>query len=136
MRRSIIYIPQGWHEWSLALQVIFYSAAGLNHFRMPGFYYPLVPDYLPNPMLINAASGGAELLLAVLLALPATRRIGAMGILVMLIAFIPSHVWFIQQGGCLDPQGLCVPLWVAWLRLLVVHPLLLAWAGWHFRRPG
>jgi uncharacterized membrane protein len=128
MNEGFINMPRNRREWSLALMLLFYLAAGINHFRVPAFYLPLIPDYLPNKELLNTLSGLAEIGLALLLVWPATRRWAAWGIIAMLIAFLPAHFWFIQKGGCLDPHGLCVPVWVAWVRLLVVHPLLMWWA--------
>jgi uncharacterized membrane protein len=115
---------------SLVLQCGFYASAGINHFLNPGFYYPLIPPYLPWPVAINYAAGIAEVVFAVLLWLPATRRWAAYGIVAMLVAFIPSHWYMIELGGC-APGSLCVPLWVVHVRLWVVHPLLALWAWAH-----
>jgi uncharacterized membrane protein len=108
-----------------------YLAAGINHFRMPEFYLPLIPDYMGNKMLLNTLSGIAEILLAIALIVPVTRKWAVYGIIAMLLSFLPAHIWFITEGGCLDPQGLCVPVWVAWIRLVVIHPILLYWAWYH-----
>ncbi len=118
--------------WSLRLQVTFYGFAGINHFINPDFYLPLIPPYFPYPEVINWMSGVAEILLAAGLAFSLTRKWASYLIIAMLLAFIPSHVYFIQVGGCI-PQGLCAPEWVGWFRLIVVHPLLIAWAWWHSR---
>lgn len=115
---------------SLYLMIIFYILAGLNHFIQPAFYLPLIPRYLPQPQLINLLAGIAEVSLGVMLMFARTRRIGAYGIIAMLLAFIPSHVYFIQQGRCVE-GGLCAPLWAGWVRLIVIHPILLIWAYWH-----
>lgn len=58
---------------------------------------------------------------------PKLRDLAAWGIIVLLLLFIPSHVYFIQIGSCVE-DGLCVPSWVAWVRLLIIHPLLVLWA--------
>ena len=115
---------------SFSILVFFFILAGLNHFRAPDFYLPLIPEYLPFPDGINYVSGVLEILLGVGLIPRLSRRWAAYGIIAMLIAFIPSHVYFIEKGGCLD-GGLCVPSWVAWVRLVVVHPLLIAWVWYH-----
>ena len=91
---------------------------------------PLIPEYLPFPDGINYVSGVLEILLGVGLIPKFSRRWAVYGIIAMLIAFIPSHVYFIEKGGCLE-GGLCVPSWVAWVRLVVVHPLLIAWVWYH-----
>ncbi|HHP7241569.1 MAG TPA: hypothetical protein ACFCUD_07840 [Cyclobacteriaceae bacterium] len=111
---------------SLYLLGIFFILAGFNHFRAPEFYFPLIPPYLPNPYIINIASGFLEIFFGILLFIPATRKIAGYLILAMLIAFIPSHFYFIQVGGCID-DGLCTPIWVAWVRLIVIHPILMMW---------
>ncbi|QSE96543.1 DoxX family protein [Fulvivirga lutea] len=105
----------------------FYLFAGANHFINPEFYYLLIPDYLPFPKLINFASGLVEMALAVLLLFDRFKRWAAYGIIAMLICFIPSHVHFILIGSCIT-DGLCVPEWVGWIRLLLIHPLLMYWA--------
>ena len=111
------------------LLVAFYLFAGANHFINPSFYSGLIPPYLPWHDLINIISGIAEIILAGLLLLPRTRLFAAKGIIVLLIAFIPAHIYFIQINSCI-PNGLCVPQWLGWVRLIIVHPLLIAWAWW------
>ena len=111
---------------SLYLQAVFYTAAGTNHFINPEFYLPLIPDYLSEKEIINWVSGGVEILLGVGL-ITKYRARAALGIVVMLGVFIPSHIYFIQLGSCVE-GSLCVDSWVSWTRLVVVHPLLMFWA--------
>lgn len=110
------------------LLIVFYFIAGVNHFVHPEFYLPLIPSYLPSPEWINWMSGALEIVLALGVIIPKFRKTSAILIIVLLIAFIPSHVYFIQQGACIDAQGLCTPLWVAWVRLFPIHPLFMWWA--------
>lgn len=117
-------------KYSLILQSLFYLAAGLNHFVNPQFYYDLIPPYLPFPVGINALAGVIEFLFGLGFLFNATRRATSIGVIMMLLAFIPSHWYFIEIGGCVD-GGLCVPQWVAWLRLIAIHPLLILWAWFH-----
>ncbi len=119
-------------KFSLYLQVGFYLLAGANHFINPDFYAGLIPDYLPYHTLINIASGAIEFALGLGLLFSTTRKYSAYTIILMLIAFIPSHVFFIQIGGCVE-GGLCTSLTVAWVRLVIIHPLLILWA-WSVRR--
>lgn len=114
------------------LQAAFYLFAGANHFINPQFYEGLIPDYLPYHNFINIASGLIEIAFGIGLLLPSARKYAAYGIMLMLIAFIPSHVYFIEIGGCVA-GGLCTTPLVAWVRLAVVHPLLILWA-WSARR--
>lgn len=118
----------GLRRASILVQSIFYALAGINHFVNPGFYYPLIPDYLLQvSQIINVFAGIAEVVLGILLIFHKTRKPAAMGIFLMLIAFVPSHIYFIQIGSCVD-SGLCVPEWVGWMRLILIHPLLMLWA--------
>jgi uncharacterized membrane protein len=113
---------------ALWLQIVFYLAAGINHFRHPTAYYRLIPTFLPAHVMINVLAGIAEISFSLLLIFPTTRKWAAYGIIIMLLAFIPAHVYFISMGSCI-PE-LCVPQWVGWLRLVVIQPLLLGWAWW------
>lgn len=113
-------------KYSIALLGIFYIAAGINHFIHPDFYLPLIPGYLPAPKQINIISGIAEILLGAGVLYPKTRYNSCAGIILMLLCFIPAHIWFIQKNGCLGVM--CLPVWIAWLRLLLIHPLLIGWA--------
>lgn len=107
----------------------FYLIAGINHFLNPDFYSPLIPPFFSNPDLVNLLAGVAEVLLGLGILYYPTRARAAWGIVLMLIAFIPSHWYFIQLGSCIG-DGLCVPEWVGWVRLVVVHPILILWAIW------
>ena len=102
--------------------------AVINHFRKPEAYYGLIPPYLPEHVILTILAGIAEISFSLLLIFTATRKWAAYGIILMLLAFIPAHIYFIKVGSCLP--GLCLPQWVGWLRLVVIHPLLLLWAWW------
>ena len=85
---------------------LFYLSAGINHIISPDFYIDLIPDYLPHPHIINLLSGLIEITLSLLLLHPKYIKIGAWGIIVLLMFFIPSHIYFIKIGSCV-PNGLC-----------------------------
>ena len=112
----------------LVIMILFYLFAGYNHFANPEFYYHLIPPYLSKwSGSINILSGIMEMLLALMLIPKATRKAAAWGIMLMLIAFIPSHIYFIQKGQFQLGPFEVTPA-IAWIRLLVVHPMLLLWA--------
>jgi uncharacterized membrane protein len=104
----------------------FFSSAGLYHFINPDFYLGLIPDYLPQPLALNYGVGILELVLGILVLIPSYRKIGGYGIVLLLLLLIPSHIFFIQTGSCV-PNGLCVPKWISWGRLILIHPLLVYW---------
>lgn len=109
-----------------ALLGAFFIFAGLYHFINPSFYFGLIPDYLPLPEIINYAVGVLEVLLGVAVLVPSYRKISCYGIMLLLVLLIPSHLFFIQKGSCVL-DGLCVPKWISWGRLILVHPLLIYW---------
>lgn len=113
----------------LYLMAVFYILAGINHFRDPQFYLDLIPPYFPFKEFINIASGVIEIILGALLIPTQTRKYAGYAIILMLVAFIPSHIYFIQIGSCVD-GGLCVAEIIGWVRLIIIHPLLIAWAYW------
>jgi len=127
----IVYIPCmiKLKQVSLFLMIILYAGAGINHFWHPAPYYSIIPPYLPDHRLINILAGIAELCSALFLIFQATRRFAAYGIIVMLVAFIPAHIYMIQKGGCMGPPpALCIPLWLAWVRLFPLQFILILWA--------
>lgn len=113
---------------ALYAMVVLYALAGINHFRSPDNYLKIIPPYLGDASLLNLLAGIAEILLAVLLLFKATRKLAAMGIILLLIAFIPVHIYMLQTGFCVGT--FCAPQWLLWLRLLILQPLLMAWAWW------
>jgi uncharacterized membrane protein len=113
----------------LYLQSVFYIVAGCNHFRKPVSYQTIIPAYIPAHGSAVIISGIAEIILGSMLLFAATRKTAAYGIVLMLLIFLPVHIYFVQMHSCLP--GLCFPEWVGWIRLVVIHPILLAWAWWY-----
>ena len=108
----------------------FYLFAGYNHFATPSFYFPIIPPYLSTwAKEINILSGIAEIVLALLLIPKLTRTIAVKGIIIMLIAFIPAHIYFIQKGTFTLGSITITPL-ISYFRLLVGQPLLILWVWW------
>jgi uncharacterized membrane protein len=94
---------------------------------MPEIYWPLIPPYLVYIKELNLLSGLAEVILAIGLLFRASRKWSIYGIIALLIAFLPAHIHFIQMGSCIS-NSLCFDPWVAWVRLIVIHPILIYWA--------
>lgn len=112
------------------LLITAYLLAGLYHFINPSFYQPFFPAYLAQwSTELNYMAGFAEITFAILLLFPSTKKRAAIGIILMLLAFIPAHVFMIQQAPFMLGT-FHVTVTVAWLRLLVLHPILIAWAWW------
>ena len=112
---------------ALYVMAVFYILAGINHFMKPEGYLGLIPEYLPFHELLNILAGIFEVAFGMGLLFPKTRHLAAWGIILMLIAFIPAHIYFIQLNSCIE-NGICLPPWTGWFRLLIIHPVLFSWA--------
>lgn len=75
------------------LLALFMLYAGIQHFVQPSFYEPFVPDFLPAKRFWVYASGMVELLLGLLLLLPKYTKRAAQGILILMLVFLPIHIW-------------------------------------------
>ena len=119
---------------SLYVMLVFYLLAGINHFRNPQGYLKIIPPWLGDAGLINIAAGVAEITFAILLLFKTSRRWACYGIILMLVAFLPSHIYMLQTGFCPELAGAirCAPAWLLWLRLILFQPLLIYWA-WNTR---
>ena len=72
---------------------IFMAYAGLQHFLKPDFYVPFVPSFLPFTTAIIYASGIVEIVLGLMLIIPKYSKLGAMGIMLLMLVFLPIHIW-------------------------------------------
>ena len=75
------------------LFAIFMVYAGVQHFLKPEFYIPFVPSFLPFTTAIIYISGLIEVLLGIMLFIPKFIKAGAIGLLIMMIMFLPIHLW-------------------------------------------
>jgi uncharacterized membrane protein len=114
---------------SLTILIFGYLYAGVNHFRVPASYIRIIPHYIPFPVFINALSGILEILFGFMLIFKLTRRAGALGICLLLLAFLPVHIQMIIDAPFKLGTFTVTPL-VAWLRL-ALQPMLILWAWWH-----
>jgi len=104
------------------LLAVFFIYAGIQHFVKPEFYEPFVPYFLPYKLFFVYASGALELVFGILLLITKFARVGATGILCLLIAFLPVHILDIFAASpAIGSQK------VAYIRL-VVQFVFIAWA--------
>jgi len=75
------------------LFALFMVMGGVQHFLKPDFYLPFVPSFLPFPMTIIYLSGIVEVALGLLLLFKKTANIAATGIFILMLLFLPVHVW-------------------------------------------
>lgn len=111
-----------------------YFVAGINHFRKSESYYAIIPPWVGDAVVINLLAGIAEIVLALLLIPLLTRKWACYGIILMLLAFVPAHIYMLQAGFSIN--GHAAPAWILWLRLLLFQPLLILWAWINRRAKG
>lgn len=79
--------PRG--MWALAG---LFSVSGALHVVRPGLYEAIVPRRLPHQRHLVYGSGALELVCAVGLVVPATRRLAGLASAVLLIAVFPANI--------------------------------------------
>jgi uncharacterized membrane protein len=87
----------------------------------------MMPEVLPAPLALVYISGVAEIMGGLGLILPATRKLAAWGLILLLLAVFPANVNMAVNDLPLGATP--VPTWALWARL----PLQLvgiAWAYW------
>lgn len=109
--------------WHLYLMALIYTVAGLNHFRSPKLYERIIPPYFSNPKLLNIISGFAEIALGIALMIPMLSNYAAWGIIALLIAVFPTHVYMYQN----EKAGMKLPKLVLLLRM-PLQLVLMYWA--------
>ena len=109
--------------WHLYVMAIIYIAAGINHFRNPRLYIKIIPPFFPNPKLLNALAGIAEIVLGILLCFKITSGAAAWGLIALLIAVFPANIYMVSN----EKAGFGLPKWLLLLRL-PMQILLIVWA--------
>lgn len=92
---------------------LWFLVGGIAHFAWTDLEMSIVPAWLPAHRLLVLASGGLELLGALALAWPATRRMAGWGLIALTIAVTPANVYMLQHAELFP----AVPYWALVLRL-------------------
>lgn len=109
--------------WHLYLMACIYILAGINHFRNSKIYIRIIPPFFPNPKLLNALAGIAEIALGIMLCFSHTKVIAAWGIIALLIAVLPANIYMFTN----TKAGFGLPRWLL-LGRIPMQFLLIAWA--------
>lgn len=110
-----------------------YVFAGYSHLANPSFFVAIVPPELPEPELLNVASGLAEIVLGVFLLEPRTRIFAAWGIIALLIAVFPANVYVATANvGLPGGEPGTGDVFTNWIRL-PFQAVLIVWAWWYTR---
>ena len=79
-------------------------ASAVAHIFMPEFYSALIPDFIPE-LLANILSALAEAVIGIALLLKPYRHYGALGFSLLMIGFLPVHIWdLVREQSALGPS--------------------------------
>ena len=113
----------------LFVMAAFYVVGGIQHFRVPDFYIPMMPPYLPWHAQLVFLSGVAEVLCGIGVLIPATRKYAAWATIALLIAVFPANIHVAVNNvpvfGATEGAGA-----LGYLRL-PFQLVLIAWAWWY-----
>ena len=118
-------------RWSAATRVgltimfLFTAAAHVNSMRAD--LVRMVPPGVPNPELMVTLTGVCEVLGAIGLLIPRTRRIAAVSLILFLIAVLPANVHAARSALTLGGAPV-TPLWPR-VALQIVFIGLVWWSG-------
>lgn len=99
-----------WHQYLIG---VLFVLAGMNHFRKPKLYERIMPPYIPAHSAMVMLSGVAEMILGFMIMNKNTQAEAAWGIIIMLIAFLPIHIYMLQN----EKAAMKLPKWALILRL-------------------
>lgn len=107
------------------------ATAGVFHFVHPVAFINAVPSYLPNASTLVSVSGVFEVLGAIGLLIPQTRRFSGIGLIALFIAVFPANVNMAIHANRFSE----FPPIALWIRL-PLQIVLIAWAWWVRRGNG
>jgi uncharacterized membrane protein len=100
--------------------------AGVNHFIKPEMYFPFIPEFLPT-QFVNYLFGVLEIVCGVGVFIPPFRGWATLGILLMMLIFLPLHIWDVfKEKPAIGKHELA-------LIRLPIQFVLIAWA-WFISR--
>ena len=108
----------------LGFVFLWFLIGGIAHFAATDLEMRIVPPYIPWPRLAVLGSGVFEIIGAVALLWPRTRRSAGFGLLMLTIAVTPANIYMLQSAELFN-----WPYWTLVLRL-AFQVVLLALIWW------
>jgi uncharacterized membrane protein len=115
----------------LAVMLCFTAAAHFNSMRPD--MVAMVPPSVPNPEFMVSFTGICEILGALGLLIPRTRRIAALALIVYMVAILPANIHAAQAGVTL--RGAPATPIVPRVALQLLFMTLLWWSGVRAAQP-
>ncbi|MEO8086198.1 MAG: DoxX family protein [Bacteroidota bacterium] len=108
---------------SLFIMSALYTITGTMHFIHPEFYLRIMPPWIPMHEEMVFISGVCEIVFAILLLFPFTRRLAAWCIIGLLVAVFPANIQMTINYFREHNPG----LWITIVRL-PIQVVLILWA--------
>lgn len=104
------------------VMALFMIYAGAQHFIKPDFFIPFVPTFLPLKIPVIYISGAIEILLGLSLFINKYAKQGALGILILLLLFLPIHIWdiFSETPAIGSKQAALIRLLIQFLFIFII----------------
>jgi len=103
-----------------------FIGVGIFHFVRPLPFVAIVPDYLPQPLLLVRISGVFEIAGGLGLLWERTRTLAGWGLICLLLAVFPANVNMAVNQMTFNGA---IPVAALWLRLPLQFALI-AWVWW------
>jgi uncharacterized membrane protein len=120
-----------WRDWAAATRVglaVMFCFTAVAHFNtMRADLVRMVPPWIPAPELMVTFTGICEILGAVCLLVPRTRRIAAVALILFLVAVLPANIHAATTGTTLRGEPV-TPL-IPRIALQALFISLIWWAG-------
>jgi uncharacterized membrane protein len=112
----------------LVVVFLWFFIGGFAHFKLTEMETSIVPPYIPYPRAMVLISGVCELLGAIGILIPRTRRAAGIGLFLLTIAVTPANVFMLQHA-----ERYSVPMWALIFRLpfQVFLLWLIWWSTWN-----
>ena len=114
---------------SIFVMSFFYIGIGIQHFLDPAWFVQIVPPYLPFHYQAVYLSGFFEILFGVVLLFKKTRYLGALGLILLLIAVYPANIYLAFNEAPQKALGISA-FAASWVRLPIQF-IFIRLAYWH-----
>ncbi|MFD2286046.1 DoxX family protein [Pedobacter petrophilus] len=118
-------------KFFLGIYALFYILAGINHFKSTEGYYAIMPNWIPAHQFLIYFSGILEISFGLMLLFKRTRKVAGWLIILMLLAFMPAHIFMIQKAPFMLGKIEITPL-IAWIR--IPFQVFFIWWAWIYTR--
>ncbi|MEL6721106.1 MAG: MauE/DoxX family redox-associated membrane protein [Bacteroidota bacterium] len=112
------------HILPLLLAVLMLFSA-YNHLANPDFYSAMIPSFIPEAFA-NVLSTILEAAIGIALIIPKYRQWGGLGFFLLMIAFLPLHIWdLLKESPMVGSKNAAI------IRLVIQFVLIyLGWRIW------